>query len=142
MATSPIEIVERMYGQFDDPQAMMALWHPDVTYFGMDHRGDDRLFNGLEEFGGLYVATAAVMDVMSDELVQAEPVGDDLVMAHVRATRRGAVSGETIISRYVIVLQVLDGTIVRGIDKVADDYRAFFRRQSAATVSPGSSPVS
>jgi ketosteroid isomerase-like protein len=128
----PVEIIEGMYGEFDDPQAMMALWHPDVSYFGMDHRGDDRFFAGLEQFGGLYVATAAVMDVMSDELVQAEAVGEDLVMAHVRATRRGAVTGESITSRYVIVLQVLDGTIVRGVDKVAEDYRAFFRRQAAA----------
>src|SRR3954454_18431419 len=129
---SPVEIIRGMYGEFDDPQAMMALWHPEVTYFGMDHRGDDRLFDGLEAFGGLYVATASVMDVMSDELIQADAVGEDLVMAHVRATRRGAVTGESITSRYVIVLQVVDGTIVRGVDKVAEDYRAFFRRQSAA----------
>jgi hypothetical protein len=131
-AKSPLEIVQGMYGQFDDPQAMMALWHPDVNYFGMDHRGDDRLFDGLEEFGQLYAATAAVMDLMSDELVQAVPVGEDLVMAHVSATRRGAVTREGITSSYVIVLQVVDGAIVRGIDKVAEDYRAFFRRQAAA----------
>src|SRR5437868_3867203 len=104
---SPVEIVEGMYGEFEDPQAMMALWHPEVSYFGMDHRGDDRLFSGLEEFGGLYLATAAVMDVMSDELIQIDPVGEDLVVAHVRATRRGALTGESITSRYVIVLQVL-----------------------------------
>ena len=110
----------------------MALWHPEVSYFGMDQRGDDRLFEGLEAFGALYAATAAVMDVMSDELAQAYPAGEDLVMGHVRATRRGAVTGESITSSYVIVLHVLEGTIVRGVDKVAEDYRAFFRRQSAA----------
>jgi ketosteroid isomerase-like protein len=132
-AKSPMEIIEGMYGQFDDPAAMMALWHPDVAYFGMDERGDDRHFAGLEEFGGLYVATAALMDVMSDELIQADPVGEDLVMAHVQATRRGAATGESITSRYVIVLQILDGVITRGVDKVAEDYRAFFRRQFAAT---------
>src|SRR3954451_8141205 len=104
-ALSPIQVIERMYGAFDDPAAMMALWHPEVTYFGMDHRGDDRLFDGLEAFGGLYVATASVMDVMSDELIQAAAVGDALVMPHVRAPPRGAVTGETITSRYVIVLQ-------------------------------------
>jgi ketosteroid isomerase-like protein len=127
-----MEIIERMYGDFDDPQAMMALWHPDVSYFGMDQGGDDRLFEGLEEFGRLYSATAAVMDVMTDELIEAYSVGEDLVMAHVQATRGGAITGERITSRYVIVLQVLDGTIVRGVDKVAEDYRAFFRRQAAA----------
>jgi ketosteroid isomerase-like protein len=132
-ALSPLQVIERMYGAFDDPEAMMALWHPDVSYFGMDHVGDDRLFEGLEQFGALYVATAAVMDVMSDELDRAEPVGEDLVMAHARATRRGAATGETITSSYVIVLQVVDGAIVRGVDKVAEDYRAFFRRQAAAT---------
>lgn len=132
MAKSPTEIIEGMYGKFDDPQAMMALWHPDVSYFGMDERGDDRLFAGLEEFGRLYMETAAVMDVMSDDLILADPVGEDLVMAHVQATRRGRVTGETITSRYVIVLHVLQGRIVRGVDKVADDYRVFFRRQAAA----------
>src|SRR4051794_38375518 len=30
-ATS-VEIVEGVYGQFDDPQAMMALWHPEVGH--------------------------------------------------------------------------------------------------------------
>jgi ketosteroid isomerase-like protein len=69
---------------------------------------------------------------MSDRLVAVYPAGEDLAVAHVRAHRRAARTGEVIDGDYTITVQVHNGLIVRGWDMPSAGYRAFIRAQHEA----------
>jgi ketosteroid isomerase-like protein len=127
--TSSVDIVRAGYEALSkgDIEAVLAQWHPDVVYWGYDAQGLPREFHGTDEFFGMLGEAMANWDDYTNELGDAHAVGRELVMCHVRASRKRKGSGESQTFDFVQVLQVHEGRIVRGADLLDTDTQHFFR---------------
>jgi 4-carboxymuconolactone decarboxylase len=134
-AQSPATVLRSLFAESDHSteESFSRHWHEDAIYHGMGIDGVDRDFRGREAILGLLADTRDVMDEMFDRLVAVYPAGDDLAIAHVRAHRRAARTGETVDGDYALVAQVHNGLVVRGQGMPSADYRAFFRAQHEET---------
>lgn len=112
-----------------DLDTVVNQYAPDLKYYGGDQHGRAREFNSRDEFFGMAIEAMTLNDEFSNELVEAFAVGEELVMAHVRAHRRSRSNGDVLDADYVMVLRIEDGVITRGvdlIDSMAERYFAAF----------------
>ena len=125
-----VELVHRGFAALaaGDLETGVALFAPNLRYFGGDQFGRFREFGSRDEFFGMAIEAMALNDEFSNDLVDAYAVGDSLVMAHFRAHRRSRASGEVLDTDYVMVLRIDGGIVTHGVDLIDGDATAYFSR--------------
>ncbi|MBI2169566.1 MAG: hypothetical protein HYU28_08720 [Actinobacteria bacterium] len=74
----------------------------------------------------------AACDEFTTELVKAYPVGDSLVMAHVRGHRRARETGEVLDNDFVMAFRIEDSQVTAGCDLIDRSTEEFFVRLGAS----------
>lgn len=113
-----------------DMQTVLGLYSPDLKYYGYDASARPREFGSRDEFFAMVMEAMALCDEFSMELVNAYPVGDSLVMAHVHAHRRSRASGEALDDDFAMVSRIDDGQVTRGVDLIGPAFVGFWQRAS------------
>jgi ketosteroid isomerase-like protein len=113
-----------------DMQTALNVYSPGLHYYGYDTTATPREFGSRDEFFGMVMEAMSYTDEFATELVQAYPVGESLVMAHVRAHRRARQSQETIDDDFVMAFRIEDGHITHGFDLCGPALLHFWSRTS------------
>lgn len=126
-ATSSVAIVRAGFAALadGDMETVIAQWDPDVVYWGYDANGQPKEFRSRDEFFGMVLQAAGRWEAFTNELVEAYPVGPELVMCHLRC-RRKAPGQAPFVFDAAQILQITAGRIVRAAEIVDSGTRAFY----------------
>jgi ketosteroid isomerase-like protein len=105
-------------------EAVISQWDPDVVYWGYDENGQPKEFRSRDEFFGMVLQAAATWETFTNELVEAYPVGPELVMCHLRCTRK-APAQDPFVFDVAQMLQLREGQIVRAAELIDSRTRSF-----------------
>jgi ketosteroid isomerase-like protein len=115
-----------------DMEAVIGMYSPELKYYGYDATARPREFASRDEFFAMVMGAMSYCDEFSMDLVNAYPVGDSLVMAHVHAHRRSRESQETIDDDFAMVFRIDDGQVTHGVDLIGPAFVDFWRRASGS----------
>ncbi|MFC8042861.1 nuclear transport factor 2 family protein [Nocardia sp. NPDC057353] len=124
MTTKNAEALRAAFAAADagDPTLLVALYDDDMTWAGFTLDGTQRLYTKgefLEAFGVL-----AKLDEARNEVLEVKVVGDELVVADVRAYRR---LGDTELDiTMVMTHRFVDGRVTHGTDIVPSSFERFW----------------
>lgn len=126
-ATSSVAVVRAGYAALadGDMESVISQWDPDVVYWGYDENGQPKEFQSRDEFFGMVLKAAGKWETFANELVEAYPVGPELVMCHLRCTRKPP-AGDPFVFEVAQMLQIKDGRIIRAAELVDSGTRAFY----------------
>jgi ketosteroid isomerase-like protein len=128
-----VTLVRRLFSSWtagDAPTAVSIL-SPQIRYYGYDHKGTAREFSDRDDFFAMVIQAVTQTDEFTNELVQAFPVGETLVVAHVHARRRAKKSQEAVDDDFVIAYRIENGQITHGIDLCGPALVDFWKRNAA-----------
>jgi ketosteroid isomerase-like protein len=111
-----------------DLQTAVAVLSPGLRYHGCDDKGEARQFRDRDELFAMFLRAVAQTDEYTNAIVDALPVGETLVMTHVRAHRRAKHSGESVDDDFVMALRIEHGQITHGADLCGPAFVDFWRR--------------
>ena len=128
-----VELVRRGFEAMaaGDIEGTLAMFSPDLRYYGGDGTGGSREFSSRDDFFGMVLELMAQNEVFTDELIDAYAVGDEIVMAHVRGHRQ-APGQEPLLFDYVMAFRVHDGVVTHGVDVFDSDAEEYMVRATAA----------
>lgn len=101
-------------------------WHPDVAYYGFDGAGQPREFHGVNELFAMLGDVAAKMDIFTNDLLDIQAVGLDMVVCRVRANRKPR-GGGACCHEFVQVFRVENGKITRGVEMISSATEGYYR---------------
>jgi len=101
-----------------DPEGVLALWADDMAYFAFDEAGRPAEFHGHSEFLDVMRTGRQMMREHTYEIIDIRPVGDELVVAHLRTNATSSRTGRTVSGDYLGVYRVQDGHLAMGCDFV------------------------
>ena len=125
-----VAMVKAGYKALDEGAMDVVLnnWHPEVVYYGFDGAGQPHEFHGVDELLAMVGDVTAKMEIFTNDLLDVEAVGPDMVVCRVRANRKPR-GGDVIAHEFVQVLRVENGKITRGVEMISsateDYYRGF-----------------
>ncbi len=128
-AEENVELVKKGFAAYDagDLDTVIAMWHPDVLYHGFNAEGERAEYRGRDAFFGMLIQAGALLEENVNEIVSAQPVGDEIVVVQVRGKRRAKGDKETTFIDYVMVLRIENGQVTHGTDMVDSKDEAFWR---------------
>jgi hypothetical protein len=114
-----VALIKAGYEAFDRGAMDVVLdnWHPDVVYYGFDGAGQAREFRGLDVLFAMFGEVATKMEVSTNDLLDVQAVGSDMVICRVRANRKPR-DGDAFAHEFVQVFRVEDGKITRGVEMI------------------------
>lgn len=114
-----------------DINAVLNMYSPDLKWHGGNEFGTPTDFESRDDFFGMFMRSFELNDESTMELVDAIPVGDSLVTAHVRAHRRSRDTQQVADFDFVMAFRVENGQVTHGVDLLdrdAEDYFAALKR--------------
>ena len=129
-----VALVHRLFSSWaaGDATTAVNILSPQIRYYGYDHKGTAREFRDRDDFFAMVMQAVAATDEFTNELVQAFPIGETLVVAHVHARRRAKKSQEAVEDDFVTAYRIENGQITHGIDLCGPALLAFWKRNAAA----------
>ena len=114
-----------------DIDAVLRMYSSDLKWHGANELGTPTDFDSRDDFFGMFLRSFEIFDESTMELVDATPVGDSLVAAHVRAHRRARDTQQVADFDFVMAFRIEDGQVTHGVDLLdrgAEDYFAALKR--------------
>lgn len=97
-----------------DIDTVLSMYSPDLKWHGGNEFGAPTDFESRDDFFGMFMRSFEVFDESTMELVDATPVGDSLVAAHVRAHRRVRDTQQVADFDFVMAFRVENGQVTHG----------------------------
>jgi len=107
-----------------EAEGVLALWADDMAYFAFDESGRPGVFHGRSEFLDMMRTGRQMMREHSYEIIDIRPIGDELVVAHLRTNATSSRTGRTVSGDYLGVYRVQSGQLVTGCDFVNHETEA------------------
>jgi ketosteroid isomerase-like protein len=109
-----------------DIDAELELWDDEAAYFAFDDSADAPAeVRGRTEIQDMMLVGHKIMQHHWYDIVDVRPVGDELVVAHLRVHSSAAKSPETAIGDYLGVYRIKDGRVEMACDFIDRDVRQF-----------------
>lgn len=108
-----------------DVSTVLNMYAPDLKWHGGNEFGTPTDFESRDDFFGMFMRSLELNDESTMELVEAMPVGESLVMAHVRGHRRARATQRVADFDFVMAFRIENGAVTHGIellDRDAEDY--------------------
>jgi ketosteroid isomerase-like protein len=109
-----------------DLDTVLDMYSPDLKWHGGDEFGIPTDFDSRDDFFGMFMRSFEIFDESTMELVDAIPVGDSLVTAHVRAHRRTRDTQQVADFDFVMSFRVVNGKVTHGADLLDGDTEDYF----------------
>jgi ketosteroid isomerase-like protein len=115
-----------------DLQTAVETLSPTLRYYGYDATGERREFRNRDDLFATYMQVITKTENPTTRLVQALPVGDTLVMAHVRVHRSAKQTRDTVDDDVVMAFRIENGQITQGVELCGSAIIGFWKRNGAA----------
>jgi uncharacterized protein len=109
-----------------DIDTVLNMYSPDLKWHGGDEHGTPTDFGSRDDFFGMFMRSLEIFDESTMELVDATPVGDSLVAAHVRAHRRARDTQQVADFDFIMAFRVENGHVTHGVDLLDGDAEDYF----------------
>jgi ketosteroid isomerase-like protein len=101
-----------------DAEGVVGMWSDDMSYYAFDESGPPAEFLGHDEFLDMMRNGRKMMRDHSYEIIDIRPVGEELVVAHLRMHATSSRTGESVVGEYLGVYRIRNGQLVMGCDFV------------------------
>ena len=107
-----------------DAGPLVSLYHDSMTWAGFTFDGTQRVYTKPEFLEGLGVLSE--LDESSNEVTETDVIGDELVVAKIRAYRR--LGAEELDITMVMAHRFVDGKVTHGADMVPSSFERFWAK--------------
>lgn len=105
-----------------DAGPLLALYDDSMTWAGFSFDGSQRVYTKAEFLEGL--GALAKLDASANEVLSCDVIGDEIVIAKIRAYRK--LGEHELDITMVMSHRFVDGKVVRGGDMVPSSFEAFW----------------
>jgi ketosteroid isomerase-like protein len=123
-----VAMIQAGYKAFDEGAMDVVFdnWHPDVVYYGFDGGGQPREFHGVNELFAMLGDLATKMEIVTNEILEIQAVGPDMVVCRVRAHRKPR-DGNAISHEFVQIFRIENGKITRAVEMISSAIEDYYR---------------